>query len=92
MKVYLIPLIQPLGSSPRRYEMADICKDLVNELVFSNWEESNCSKHINEDLSKHDKLLCNLQAELWPIYTKMPVLNFIVKLMHIKVLNKRKHN
>ena len=39
-------------------------------------------------MTEYEKLFDNIQAELWPGCMKMSALNFMVKLTHIKVLNK----
>ena len=69
-------------------EMANVLMDLVNESVVSEGDEEVGSEPIDEGTLEYETLFDDLQAELWPGCTKMSALNFIVKLMHIKVLNK----
>ncbi|KAH7844369.1 hypothetical protein Vadar_027236 [Vaccinium darrowii] len=63
------------------YYMAAIMNDEEDELheVPNNVEM--------EDVSKFDKLLNNAHRELYPGY-KFTLLSFIIKLLHVKVLNK----
>ena len=68
--------------------MADVLMDLVNESVINEGDEDASSEQIDEGTLEYEKLFDDLQPKLWPGCTKMPALNFIVKLMHIKVLNK----
>ena len=68
--------------------MADVLLDLVNGSVVSEGDEDAGSEHIDESTLEYQKLFDDLQAKLLPGYTKMSALNFIIKLMHIKVLNK----
>ena len=69
-------------------EMADVLMDLVNESVVSEGDDDVGSEHIDEGTSEYEKLFDDLQGELWLGCSKMSALNFIVKLIHIKVLNK----
>ena len=68
--------------------MVDVLIDLVNESVINEGDEDASSEQIDNGTLEYEKLFDDLQPELWPGCTKMLALNFIVKLMHIKVLNK----
>ena len=81
--------VQPSSSSATIDEMTDVLMNLVNE-SFANEENGNNSGDlVDYELTECEKLFDDLQAELWPGCTKMSALNFMVKLMQIKALNKR---
>ena len=69
--------------------MTDVLRDLVNESLANEGKDNSSSDLIDDGLTEYEKLFDELQAELWSGYTKISTLNFMVKLMYIKVLNKR---
>ena len=81
--------MQPSSSRTTTDQMTDVLINLVNE-SFANEENGNNSGDlVDYELTECEKLFDDLQAELWPGCTKMSALNFMVKLMQIKALNKR---
>ena len=85
-EAYPAPSVQSLSSSKPIDEMADVLMDLTNEVVTCDGDEDDGNKHIDEWSSKYEILFYELQVERG--CKKISALNFMVKLMHIKVLNK----
>ena len=86
--VYPMASVQPSSSSAPTDEMTDVLIDLVNKSFANEGNDNNSSDLVDDGLTEYEKLFNELQAELWSGCTKISTLNFMVKLMRIKVLNK----
>ena len=76
------------ATNASRDEMADALLDLTNEMNFESGDADDRTEEVDEEAMSYEEHFEELQSELWPGCTKMSSLNFLVKLMHLKVMHK----
>ena len=68
-------------------EMVDALLDLVNEMSFESGHANDRNEEVDKEAMSYEEYFEELQSKLWPRCTKMSSLNFLVKLMHLKVMH-----
>ncbi|KAK9051123.1 hypothetical protein SSX86_027749 [Deinandra increscens subsp. villosa] len=86
----LVPEVVAIDDVASGNNMGGALEDLMQ--VDTNIEEGNSDPQSSEASDDFDDLLKELQSELYPGCTKFSSLNFLAKLMHIKVYSMKKQN
>ena len=71
-----------------RDELTDVLLDLANEMNFEMGGADEGIEELDEEAMSYDENFEELKSELWPGCKSMSSLNFLVKLMHLKVMHK----
>ena len=75
------------GGGWREEEMTEALVDLTNEINFAaNNDINEDTEPVDQEASTFD-VMFEEQLELWPECTKMSSFKFLVKLMHLKVMD-----
>ena len=69
-------------------DLEDALLDLANEMNFELEDTDDRTEEVDEEAMSYEEHFGELQSELGPRCTKMFSLNFLVKLMHLKVMHK----
>ncbi|KAI3679893.1 hypothetical protein L2E82_50873 [Cichorium intybus] len=80
----------PCHDITQSHDMTDVITDIMGE-NGTNQEEGNSDTKENDADDGFHKLLDEVQSELYPGCTWFSSVDFLAKLMHIKVTNKWRH-
>ena len=79
---------EPINEEPETEENVDEMIDVLNDFLEPDNETDEVDEKATASAQYFDDLFTEIETELYPECTKFSSLNFLVKLMHLKVSNK----